>query len=109
MKKIKVKKEWRYDGYIKSHLRKIWRWSPQRRRCLQSKACLLCGNKKEKLFADHESPVVDPHKGFEDWNVYIQRLFNGRLQAICGTCHKAKSKEENSQRRASRKARKELK
>lgn len=95
----KVKKEWKPDAYIKSHLRKIWRWSPQRRECLKAKACINCNGRRRKLFADHIEPVVDPKTGFIDWNIYIKRLFSGGLQPLCEECHKAKSKEENRQRR----------
>lgn len=98
----KVKKEWRPDGYIKSALRKIWRWSPQRRECLKNGRCLFCG-KRRKIFADHISPVIAPSDGFTTWDNYINRLFNGELQPLCKDCHKVKSKEENRQRRETRK------
>lgn len=108
LKKIKPKKEWSPNAYIKSHLRKIWRWSPQRRACLKAKVCVLCGS-RTKLYADHINPVVDPKVGFTTWDNYIQRLFNEPLQAICAICHKAKSKIETAERAKRRKALKGLK
>lgn len=106
MKKRKKKGEWPRDAYIKSHLRKIWRWSPQRRETLKTKWCVICGNRSEKLYADHITPVVSPSEGFKDWNDYIERLFNGKLQALCGKCHKVKSKAEAKERSIWRKKRK---
>lgn len=102
----KAVKEWKPDGYIKSALRRIWRWSKKRRECLKAKVCVTCGKTKKKLFADHISPVVDPLVGFVDWNMYIDRMFNGELQSLCEKCHKAKSKEEAGVRAKARKARK---
>lgn len=98
----KVKKEWTPNPYIKSHLRKIWRWSPARRLCLKAKRCCLCGS-TAKLYADHINPVVDTRTGFTTWDNYIERLFKGSLQPLCDVCHKAKSKEENRLRRILRK------
>lgn len=84
--------------YLKSAIRKIWRWSKARRECLKAKTCAVCGT-KAKLFADHIDPVVDPQKGFQGWDVYIKRMFDGKLQAVCKPCHAKKSKEENALRR----------
>jgi hypothetical protein len=40
--------------------------------------------KKTAMIAlDHIMPVVDPHRGFESWDVYIDRLFNGAIQVLC--------------------------
>lgn len=102
------KKEWTPDGYIKSALRKIWRWSPQRRETLKAKRCFICGNRSEKLYADHITPVVSPSEGFTDWNNYIERLFDGKLQALCGKCHQIKSTAEAKERAKKRKERKAL-
>ena len=103
MRKLKVKKEWDYKPYVKSSLRKIWRWSPNRRLCLKSKFCAYCKKAKKKLFADHIDPVVNPLKGFETWDIYIERLFQGVLQPLCKACHKGKSKEEAKVRAQTRK------
>jgi len=45
---------------------------------------------------DHIEPAVDPEKGFESWDVFIDRLFceKDNLQAICLGCHAKKTKEE---------------
>lgn len=103
-KKEKIKKEWSPESYIKSHLRKIWRWSPARKSCLSNKQCAKCRTRFGKLYADHIDPVVDPAKGFETWDIYITRMFTGQLQPLCEKCHKAKSKEENALRRKTKKA-----
>lgn len=54
--------------------------------------------KREDCHGDHIDPVIAPSTGFIDWNTYIQRLFYTKIQVLCKTCHKAKTKEENSRR-----------
>lgn len=100
----------RFKSFITSALRRASsRWAPKytckknARTARNTYKCSLCnksvGNKDIKI--DHIYPVVDPTKGFESWDKFIERLFvelDG-YQAICITCHKIKSKEENLQRR----------
>ena len=105
--KKKQKKVWNHEAYIKSALRKIWRWSPQRRECLKAKKCCKCSG-GGKLYADHVSPVVETRKGFQGWDIYISRLFEGTLQPLCEKCHSIKSKAEAKERAKSRKERKAL-
>lgn len=49
-----------------------------------------------QMQVDHIQPVVDPVKGFKDWNTFIKRLFcdEDNLQAICKLCHKLKTRAE---------------
>lgn len=58
--------------------------------------------KRPEIHLDHINPVIDPDKGFVDWNTYIERLFLGDLQALCVPCHKEKTLKENDVRRAKR-------
>lgn len=53
------------------------------------------------VFADHIEPVVDPRRGFVDWNEYVARLFvdASGYQLLCKPCHEAKSNKENELRR----------
>ena len=103
--KKKTEKIWSPDSYIKSYLRKIWRWSPTRKDCLKASSCASCKKRSSDLYADHIDPVVNPNTGFIDWNTYIDRMFNGKLQALCEGCHAAKTKEEGTLRRKMKKAR----
>ena len=103
----------RFKSFVTSALRRASsRWAPKytckknSRTARNTYKCSLCnksvGNKDIKI--DHIHPVVDPTKGFESWDKFIERLFvelDG-YQAICITCHKSKSKEENLQRRISK-------
>jgi hypothetical protein len=45
---------------------------------------------------DHINPVVDPAKGFINWDIYIDRIFCevDKLQVLCRSCHKEKTAEE---------------
>lgn len=68
--------------------------------------CALCstivGRKDIKL--DHIHPVVDPTTGFIDWNTYIARMFveEAGYQAICDSCHDAKTAGERALKKATR-------
>jgi hypothetical protein len=64
--------------------------------------CAACKQlfKRNEIHLDHIEPVVEPAVGFTDWDTYINRLFLGKLQALCLTCHYEKSKNENVIRRA---------
>lgn len=70
--------------------------------------CTSCGEffKKQEFVVDHIEPVIPleglPQQGdLPDFNIYAERLFcpKENLQGLCKTCHDAKSKEENKQRR----------
>ena len=53
--------------------------------------------KIKNIVADHIDPVVDPHVGFQGWDVYINRMFiEIGWQAICYSCHSKKTKKENA-------------
>jgi len=53
---------------------------------------------------DHKKPVVDPKKGFIDWNTYIARLFCDakNLQVLCKPCHLIKTAKEKKLRQTSK-------
>jgi len=54
----------------------------------------------KEMNVDHKEPAVDPEKGFETWDIFINRLFCERenLQAICVGCHKIKTAGEKRKR-----------
>ena len=66
------------------------------------------GCKKEfvqsQVQIDHVCQVIKA-TGFTTWDDYINSLFCSKenLQVLCLTCHKAKTKEENAERRATKK------
>ena len=55
----------------------------------------------KEVQVDHIQPVVDPVKGFEDWNTYIERLFCDRegFQVLCVECHSEKTAQEREERK----------
>lgn len=55
----------------------------------------------KEIEVDHIDPVIDPDKGFTDWNDYIARLFveEDKLQVLCKECHKKKTNDEAKKRR----------
>lgn len=67
-------------------------------RVAQHYLCAKC--KKDfpstQVQVDHIDPVVDPAKGFQGWDTYIERLFcpKENFQVLCKPCHKKKTKEE---------------
>lgn len=95
MKKAKVFNVW---SKIRSALRKVWMYSPQRRQALSDVkmadgmyVCLLCKKPQEKyaMEVDHITECGSL-KSLPDIQGFVDRLFNGKLQAICKPCHKAK-------------------
>lgn len=65
--------------------------------------CAICGciSRAKDTFMDHVDPVVSVTDGWQGFDVFIERLFvpEEGWQAVCKTCHDAKSKEENTIRR----------
>ncbi len=117
--------ESRYFSFIKGALRAAsTKWGPMHQCIRDAKVgygqyqCAGCGaigpptlpppeggkRRIKNIIADHIHPIIDPVKGFETWDVLIDRLFvevDG-YQALCHSCHKTKTAEENLIRKESR-------
>lgn len=69
--------------------------------------CAICKKifSRKGVSADHIVPVVDPKKGWESLEVYVERLFCSAdgFQIICKADHDAKTKKEGIVRTAHRK------
>ena len=66
--------------------------------------CAACGKliKNKELAVDHVIPIVDPKKGFIDWDTYIRRMFCGAsgFQILCRKpCHQEKTAKEREIRK----------
>ena len=72
--------------------------NPASGRVAQMYRCAACALEfsNANVEVDHVQPVVDPAKGFKDWNTFIKRLFceANNLQVLCKPCHKEKTKKE---------------
>jgi hypothetical protein len=57
---------------------------------------------------DHIVPVVDPIRGFVDWDEYIDRLFveMDGYRCLCKQCHAAVTAKQREARTASNRAKK---
>lgn len=73
-----------------------------------SKCQELFGPKQIQI--DHTVPVIDPEKGFTNWDDYINRMFCDKegFSAMCKPCHKEKSDKENKIRKVTRKVKKSV-
>lgn len=117
IKKPQKKREFNVKGYVFGALRKIWRWHPVRRQALALAkvsgnmfkedmfTCAKCDEvfPKKQVQVDHINPVIDPKRGFLDWNTYIDRLLNVTIhdvQILCKDCHQLKTQAESAIRRA---------
>lgn len=101
---------------IQTLRRASYRWQP-RNQCLKNSrvapATYQCNHCK-KLFGprevqvDHILPVVSLD-GFKDWDSYLERMFPPLegFQTLCKPCHEVKTKTENEERKALRKAKKD--
>lgn len=71
-------------------------------RLAQHYKCAGCQEEftSKDIEVDHIEPVV-PLTGFVSWDNVIERLFCSKknLQVLCTKCHKAKTKEENKQKK----------
>lgn len=65
----------------------------------------------EKGHMDHIVPVIDPMKGFEGFDIYIEKLFSQEenWRYLCQGCHKEKTKDENSLRISTKRKNKKTK
>jgi len=113
--------EARYRSFIKGNLRQAtMKWAPiniVKKRANVRRGFYLCDECKEEVPAtlkgpdpkkpgkhkriknvhvDHIIPVVDPAKGWEGWDVLIERLFceEDNLRVLCTACHKVVTDEE---------------
>ncbi len=112
--------EGRFNSFITSTLRAgARRWQPKydtlnasktekkinrkTGRMAQHFRCQLCGEEftQKDMEVDHIKPVVDPVKGFQTWDIFIDRLFceANNLQAICKPCHLLKTNKEKQEKK----------
>ena len=112
--------EGRFNSFITSTLRAgARRWQPKydtlnasktekkinrkTGRMAQHFRCQLCGEEftQKDMEVDHIKPVVDPIKGFQTWDIFIDRLFceANNLQAICKPCHLLKTNKEKQEKK----------
>lgn len=59
---------------------------------------VIDGKRFKNKIADHIDPIVDPAKGFENWDTFIERMFielDG-WQILCKKCHDEKTAEERA-------------
>jgi len=72
--------------------------------------CAICGRRfpRREVSADHIDPVVDPARGWEGWDIYLERLFCDKegFQIICSEDHDRKTEKERNVRTKSRRERK---
>ena len=114
VKAKRSKKEWSPDGYLLAAFRKVFRWSPERRKALarafkykkgkiefyECEECHEIVPRKEKQ-VDHTSPVILPQQGFIGYDDLRRRMFVSavELKVLCKKCHQKKTQAENKIRR----------
>jgi 5-methylcytosine-specific restriction endonuclease McrA len=115
--------EGRFNSFVTSTLRAgARRWAPKYQtlnaaktekkinvktgRVAQHFRCELCQEEftAKDMEVDHIKPVVDPKKGFESWDKFIDKLFceASNLQCVCKPCHKIKTTKEKAIRSANK-------
>lgn len=88
---------------------------PSRKRVTRWSRCASCKKMEPtyKLEIDHKNPVIPIGESLEDqsWDQVVDRVWcdERQLQALCETCHDAKTKTENAERRRLKKERNEKK
>ena len=101
----------RFEGWLRSHLRKIsQKWPPiyeTRTNARVDRGIYLCAgykrkphevkgtlNKRNNIFVDHIIPIGS----IKSWDTFINSLFSehDNLQLLCKVCHDKKTKEEKA-------------
>lgn len=112
--------EWtkKLDYYFIAAARKWFRWSPAYREVLARAfvrrsegveyfKCENCHSEipRPKKQVDHRIPVVDRGGWDGSWDTYRDRIFvtADKLDLLCKSCHSAKTKKENAERRKTKK------
>jgi 5-methylcytosine-specific restriction endonuclease McrA len=107
-------KKFNYKSYIRSALRRIWLWHPERAQTIRNArvapgkvACRQCGIRmvetppkgvKKEYEVDHIVPASEPASQIVSWDDYIKRLLEVTvkdLRVLCKGCHGKKTKTEN--------------
>lgn len=105
------KKQFAIQTLRRASYRWMGRWMAEKRSKVgrNQYKCESCNNifTKKETALDHVVPVVDPVKGFEGFDTYIDRMFceETGFQRLCNPCHDAKTTAENGVRKANRKPR----
>lgn len=115
MARKKPEEPWYFD-YLRSRVREIFRWSPERKKALKRAQisknpdlwnCEECGKgpltRKDKQ-VDHIIPCENV-QGWDGWSAFINRAIEVPAELIsitCRPCHNKKSAQENRDRDANR-------
>lgn len=104
----KASKKLNLRHFLVNKLRRIsYQWPSRKEAIKKSRVargkykCAICEGQDfgpKDIQLDHIDPVIDPHKGFTNWDDYINRLFCATegYQTLCRVCHSAKSHLENN-------------
>ena len=100
-------RKWNLKSRIIASTRKIWYYSPLRKEIAKRAKvgkyfrCEKCKGLVEKVQIDHIHPFIDIKKGWEGYDIFVERLFCSprNLQAICSLCHHKKTAGEQKLRR----------
>lgn len=97
----KIKKSHAVSGLRRSTYKWKGRWDAEKRSHVGrgEYLCESCGliDKKKEMAMDHIEPVVNPYKGWEGFDVFIERLLvpSEGWMRMCHACHSLKTKAEN--------------
>lgn len=113
MARIKKAEPW-YFKYLRREIRKIWQWSPERKKARKRALltsvpedlfeCEECGRypfTRKEVEIDHIIPV-ESLDGWDGWDEFVKRAIgvpSEGLQVVCKDCHSRKSAAENRKRR----------
>lgn len=118
--KVRAGNTWtesKFNSFIRGNLRRTSQKWPPIANCLKqarvARGEYLCAGCKEivpastkddsgkrikNVHVDHIDPVVDPKIGFENWDVFVRRMFveADGLQVLCHACHNEKTEQEKA-------------
>lgn len=101
------KKQFVINGLRRLSYRWYGRWQAEKRSkvgrnqyiCENPDCGVIVGKKDTSM--DHTFPVVDPEKGWQGFDEYIDRMFCSPelFKRLCNDCHDKKTQQENSIRK----------
>ena len=98
-------KTFNFRSWLTWTLRKAsFRWPPRTEALRAARVsrgrykCVGCEGEftNKEVSVDHKEPVIDPKRGWQGWDSFIERMFcpASGFQILCNVCHYSKTEKE---------------
>ena len=110
-RKAKKPRTYNLASKVRSALRRVWQWSPQRREALARARvaygryrCAACSRDvgPRDISVDHITPCGTLNPDLSNLTEFAIRMMFGELQGLCDSCHQTTTNEERRARKSAR-------